>query len=129
MSSSRQIVSLILRLSLAFSFAYPAVNAVFDPSSWIGYFPPFMLGVVPDAILLHSFGALEMLLALWVLSGWKIRIPSMIMALMLLGIVMFNLSQFQVVFRDLSIMGLAIALAVMESAAPVLRVRGGAKRP
>jgi uncharacterized membrane protein YphA (DoxX/SURF4 family) len=118
-----------LRISLAFSFLYPAIHAVFEPSSWIGYFPQFMFGLVPDEILLHSFGALEILLALWVLSGWKIRIPSMIMALMLLGIVMFNLNQFEVVFRDLSIMGLAIALAVMESATPVLRVRGGAKRP
>lgn len=87
-----------------------------------------MLGFIPDAVLLHSFGALEILLALWVLSGWKIRIPSMIMALMLLGIVMFNLTQFQVVFRDLSIMGLALALAVMESATPVLRIRGGERR-
>ncbi len=102
-----------MRVSLAFAFLYPAVNAIFDPSSWIGYFPPFMMGYVPDEVLLHSFGALEALLAVWVLSGWKVHIPASLMALMLLGIVMFNIPQFQVTFRDLSILGIALALVVI----------------
>jgi uncharacterized membrane protein YphA (DoxX/SURF4 family) len=126
---SKQIVSWILRISLCFAFVYPAVSAIFSPASWIGYFPPFLLGHVPDPILLHSFGALEIALALWLLSGYKIRIPAMLMALMLLGIVMFNLSQFEIVFRDLSIAGMAVALAVMESSSPILRIRGGGRRP
>ena len=112
---SKKIVSLILRVSLAFAFIYPAVNALLDPLSWIGYFPPFLLGIVPDEVLLHSFGVLEVLLALWVLSGWKIQIPAALMALMLLGIVVFNIPQFQVTFRDLSIMGIALALLFMPS--------------
>jgi uncharacterized membrane protein YphA (DoxX/SURF4 family) len=110
---SKQLVSLILRISLAFAFVFPAVNAIFDPSSWLGYFPPFLLGVIDDTLLLHSFGALEVVLALWLLSGWKIKIPATLMALMLLAIVMFNLTQFQVVFRDLSILGIALALVCM----------------
>lgn len=110
---SKQLVSIILRVSLAFAFIYPAVNAIFDPSSWIGYFPPFIMGYVPDEVLLHSFGALEVLLALWVLSGWKVHIPASLMALMLLAIVMFNIPQFQVTFRDLSIAGIALALVVI----------------
>ncbi len=110
---SKKVVSLILRVSLAFAFIYPAVNAFFDPSSWIGYFPPFMMGFLPEQVLLHSFGALELLLALWVLSGWKVQVPASIMALMLLGIVMFNIPQFQVTFRDLSILGIALALVFM----------------
>jgi len=110
---SKQIVSLILRISLAFAFAYPAINALFDPSSWMGYFPPFVMGYIPDEVLLHSFGVLEIVLALWVLSGWKVKVPAAMMALMLLGIVVFNIPQFQVVFRDLSIAGLALALLCM----------------
>jgi uncharacterized membrane protein YphA (DoxX/SURF4 family) len=112
--SSKQIVSLILRASLAFAFIYPAVNAYFDPDSWIGYFPSFMQGYVSEPVLLHSFGILEISLSLWVLSGWKIRFPAMVMALTLLAIVMFNLTQFQIVFRDLSIAGIALALVFME---------------
>ena len=115
---SKQLVSVILRVSLAFAFLYPAVNAIFDPNSWIGYFPPFLLGHVPDLVLLHSFGALEALLALWLLSGWKMQIPAAIMALMLLAIVMFNIPQFQVTFRDLSLMGMSIALMFMQGRSP-----------
>ena len=110
---SKVLVSWILRISLAFAFAFPAINALFDPDTWIGYFPSFLTGYVEPLILLHGFGAIEILLALWVLSGWKVQIPASLMALMLLAIVMFNLSQFQVLFRDLSIMGLAIALMFM----------------
>lgn len=115
---SKKIVSLILRVSLAFAFLYPAISAYFDPATWLGYFPPFMLnmGYVSDEIMLHAFGIVEIVLAIWVLSGFKVRYPALLMALMLLAIVMFNLNQFEVVFRDLSLIGLALALIFMDSA-------------
>ena len=102
----------ILRGGLAFSFLFPAINAFFDPYSWIGYFPVFTRGFVSDTVLLHSFGVIEIIIALWILSGWKIFWPSLISFMMLVGIVFFNLSQFQIVFRDLSIAAIALALAV-----------------
>src|SRR3569623_1398624 len=120
---SKAIVSWILRISLAFSFAFPAVNAVFDPDSWVGYFPSFMSGLLDPALLLHSFGALEIILAVWVLSGWKVYIPAAVMALMLLAIVIFNFAQFQVLFRDLAIMGEALARMLMQGRS---RPRAGA---
>ena len=85
-------------------------------------------GFSPDAVLLHSFGALEVALALWVLSGWKVRVPATLMLLMLLAIVFFNLNQFQVVFRDLSIAGIALALIVIDSASVPIKIRGGGRR-
>lgn len=103
-----------MRVALAFAFIFPAVNALFDPSAWIGYFPTFVHGIVPDEVLLHTFGAIEIILALWVLSGWKIAFPSLVMAGMLVAIVAFNPSQFQILFRDLSIAVAAIGLAFMQ---------------
>ena len=108
----------LLRLGAAFAFAYPAVNAWFDPGSWIGYFPPFVLSFgesigVSNEILLHLFGAVEILLALWILSGYKLFWPSLVATAMLLTIVVFNLPQMQIVFRDLSIAALTFALALM----------------
>lgn len=108
----RDPANLVLRAGLAFAFLYPPLNALFDPDSWIGYFPHFMRGFVPDPVLLHSFGAVEVVIALWILSGWRIFWPSTAAALMLLAIAMLDLSQFQVVFRDLSIASIAIALAI-----------------
>ena len=104
---------LVLRVGVAFAFLFPALNALVDPFAWIGYFPPFTRGIVSDTLLLHVFGAVEILLALWVLSGWRIFWPSAAMTAMLLGIVVFNPNEFQILFRDLSIAAMSFALAMV----------------
>ncbi len=103
----------LVRLGVAFSFLYPPIAAYFDPYSWIGYFPSFMKGFLPDELLLHSFGILEIIIGLWILSGIRIFIPSAIAAIMLFLIVLFNWPQLDVLFRDISIALAAVALAVM----------------
>lgn len=106
-------VDWVLRAGVAFAFIYPPFNALSDPNSWVGYFPPFVLGVVTDQTLLHLFGVVEVALALWILSGWRVWLPASLAAAMLLGIVAFNIPQFQVLFRDISIAAAALALALM----------------
>lgn len=107
-------VSLILRTGLAFAFLYPAISAVFNPLAWIGYFPEFARAIIPnDTLLLHLFGLAEAVIGLWLLSGKHIFYPSVAAAVFLLLIVAFNFSQMDVVFRDLSIFAIAIALVVL----------------
>lgn len=102
----------ILRIGVAFAFAYPALNAVSNPDSWIGYFPQFLLtSGVPHEVLLHGFGVVEIILAVWILWGWRIEAPAAIATLMLVAIVVLNLTQFEVLFRDLSIAAASAALA------------------
>jgi uncharacterized membrane protein YphA (DoxX/SURF4 family) len=104
---------LALRVGAAFAFLYPPVAALSDPVSWASYFPSFVRALPFDQlIILHSFGAIEAVLALWILSGRNIRIPSLVATAMLIGIVAFNLGQMDVVFRDLSIAALTLALAL-----------------
>ena len=105
---------LALRIGAALAFLYPPLSALFgDPYTWFGYFPAFLQGYVPDLVLLHAFGVVEVLIGLWMLSGYKIFIPALLATAMLLGIVVFNLSQFDVLFRDVSIACLTFALALM----------------
>ncbi len=111
--SSARVANLILRSGLAFAFLYPPINAISDPNAWIGYFPGFMYGILPDQVLLHSFGFLEVLIALWILSGWRIFFPCAIATLMLAAIVVFNVHNLQVLFRDVSIAAMALALAMV----------------
>ena len=66
-------VDLLLRVGVAFAFLYPALSALYNPFAWIGYFPAFTLGIVPDLVLLHSFGAVEIIIGVWILSGKKIH--------------------------------------------------------
>lgn len=106
-------VDWILRIGLAFAFLYPPIDAIFDPYSWLGYFPSWMHGYVPDMVLLHGFGLIEVLVALWILSGCRIFLPSCVAFLMLLAIVIVDGNgQFEILFRDLSIASIALALAV-----------------
>lgn len=119
----------LLRIGLAFAFLYPPIDALIDPTSWLGYFPGFIttlfhLVSVPlklsDVVLLHGFGLIEVVLAVWVLFGRRVRIPALIMALMLFAIVGFNLdpSNFSVLFRDVSIAFAALALAFWRHGTP-----------
>jgi len=112
--SNKKIISLILRIGLAFAFLYPPVAAFFDPFSWIGYFPQFMREIVSnDTLLLHSFGALEIVIAFWFLWGKKLLIPGIAASAMLLAIILFNWSQMDILFRDFSILAMAIALVIL----------------
>jgi len=101
----------LLRIGVGFAFLYPPISAIFNPFAWIGYFPLFVTNIFPDAIvLLHIFGVIEVIVGLWILSGKNIFIPSAVAALMLAGIIIFNFSQMDVLFRDVSILLMAVAL-------------------
>ncbi len=110
--STESALNLLLRAGVAFAFLYPPLNALVDPNAWIGYFPDFVHEYVSDEVLLYSFGLVEIVLGLWILSGYKILIPSLLATLMLVSIVAFNFNQLQVLFRDLSIALAALYLAL-----------------
>jgi len=101
-------------MGVAFAFIYPAISAWIHPFSWIGYFPPFVLAIAGsyDMVLLHAFGIVEIGIALWILFGRNIVIPSTLAAAMLFGIVVSNISQIDVLFRDIPIFIMAVVLAL-----------------
>jgi len=111
--SREQQVHVVLRIGTAFAFLYPPIRALNDPISWISYFPQVIRSLPFDSlVLLHGFGIIEIVLALWILSGWRIRVPAVLATGMLLAIVMFNVADFDVLFRDLSLAALTLALAL-----------------
>ena len=106
---------LLMRLAVAFSFLYPAVSAWFDPDAWIGYFPGFLLNLAGtnSELLLHAWGLLEIALALWIVFGKLVYIPSAIAAIALIAVVIANPGQFPILFRDISIALAAASLALI----------------
>ncbi len=106
-----------LRAGAAFAFIYPAVNAWGDPNAWVGYFPQFVLDAgaalgASDIVVLHAFGALEIVIGVWFLWGRKLFWPAAAATAILLLIVGFHTEHMQVVFRDLSIAAMTFALAL-----------------
>ncbi len=108
-----RLAKFILRAGVAFAFLYPPIDALTNPYDWVGYFPSFVHGYVPDLVLLHIFGAVEIIIALWLLWGRNIFWPAALATLMLLGIIVFNPGNFVVLFRDLSIAAASLSLALM----------------
>jgi uncharacterized membrane protein YoaK (UPF0700 family) len=107
------LIYLMLRIGVAFVFIYPAIAALTSPIEWVGYLPDFILSApVNEFVVLHIVGAIEVIIALWILSGRQIFIPSVAGSVILFGIVVLNLSQFEVIFRDVGLLAMTGALAV-----------------
>lgn len=110
----------LLRLGVAFAFLYPPINAFIDPYAWVGYFPMFVKVLAPEMLLLHVFGVVEIIIGLWILSGRRIFLPSALATVLLAMIVLFNVGDFQVLFRDVAIALMALALAVLNRPKPTV---------
>lgn len=104
----------LLRTAVAFAFLYPPIDAFFHPDSWVGFFPVFIRDQMSPSLLLSAWGIVEILIALWILSGKRIFIPSLMAALSLMLIVLFNFSLIDILFRDIAI-ALAAASLVWSS--------------
>lgn len=106
---------ILLRIGVAIAFIYPPVSAWFNADSWLGYFPGFVVGtfgLFGTTVLLHAFGVFEIIIGLWILSGKHILVPSTLATLTLTLIILFNINQMDVLFRDISIALMSLALVV-----------------
>jgi uncharacterized membrane protein YphA (DoxX/SURF4 family) len=98
---------------LAFAFAYAAISAFITPSAWVGYLPGFVFDLpIPATTLLALFGVGEIILALWLLSGRQTFIASVIAFFLLIAIPVLHLEQMSILFRDVALAMVALALAV-----------------
>lgn len=103
---------LLLRLGISFAFLFASIDRFFNPFSWIGYVPPFFGTFMPEEAALYLFGVIGIVLAVWILSGKKIFWPSVFAAVLLLANVALNAGEFDILFRDVTIAAMALALAV-----------------
>jgi type II secretory pathway pseudopilin PulG len=111
-----KLISLLLRVSIASSLLYAALAAFLEPTSWVGFLPSFIRSLpIEDIFLLNGFGAIEVIIALWIFLGKRIFIPSAAAAVLLLSIVIFNFSQINILFRDFSLALAALALTALSS--------------
>lgn len=103
----------LLQLGLAAVFLYAAAASFLDPVSWAGFFPPFLKNIIDAKTLLAIFSVYEIILTVWILSGFKLFYASLISAATLAGIIALNLGALDILFRDFAILFSAVALAVL----------------
>ena len=102
--------SVLLRFGLAFVFLYAAVAGFIAPQNWVGYLPGFATAILPANVLLAILGLYEIILGLLLLFKGDVHWPALLAFLTLVGITFVNLSQFDVVFRDVGLAFAALAL-------------------
>jgi uncharacterized membrane protein YphA (DoxX/SURF4 family) len=100
----------LLRLGLAFVFAYAGISSLRDPNEWIGYLPHFLAAASYSHTLIKVFAALELGLATWLASGKFVRYAAAAASMMLAGIVLANPANMIITFRDVGLICMALAL-------------------
>ena len=110
----QELIEILLRVGVAIAFIYPAVEATFYPNTWIGFFPLWMRNLPIDNILmLHIFGISEIIIALWILFGKRIFIPSILASGYLFFIILINWRFMDMLFRDIAIFAIPLSLAII----------------
>lgn len=108
-----RLVSFFLRSGLAIVFLYAGIASLLAPENWIGFVPGFIINIFPAPVFLVLFSIYEISLGLWLLSNKKIFQASILSALTMVIIVVANLFLFDIVFRDIAILFMAIALIIL----------------
>lgn len=115
---NQKLPSLFLRIGLAAVFIYAALAVFLDPFSWIGFFPKWLRALAPDQLLLLGHSVSELILGLWLLSGWKTFYAALISALVLVAIVVSSPGMLDITFRDVGLALAALALAALSFRPP-----------
>lgn len=113
------LVSFLLRIGLGAAFLYAAIASFLEPESWIGFFPIWLRNLAPANYLLMTFSIYEIILAIWLFSSKKIFYAASLATLTLAGIIVFNISTLDIIFRDIPILFLALALMVIHKEASI----------
>ncbi len=116
MTNNEEMVRFLLRAGIAFSFIYTAVAIFLNPLSWTGYFPNFLLKIFSgnEILLLYIFSISEILIAIWILIGRNARLPSILASIYLTLIIISNFQFMDIIFRDISILAMALSLTILE---------------
>lgn len=106
----------LLQLGLAFVLVYAAIDAFAHPADWIGFVPKWVTEYgITRQMALQAHSILEIILGVWLLSSWKVRVAAVLTALDMLLIIFadgFSRAIFLITFRDVGLFFAAVYLAL-----------------
>ena len=85
-----------------------------NPVDFLKYIPAFVSQAIPLQVFFLIFGIFESILALWFLSGKRTEYAGLISFFVMMAIVVFNLSLFSILFRDITIAFASLALTALD---------------
>ena len=108
--ASTHLAVTVLRWGIAFVFFFAAVATMLNPNAWAMYIPSFILSIVPVKVFLVVFGFFQIILAVWLFTGKRLRLSSAIACVTLIVIVIATLDSLDETFRDVGLTLAAFAL-------------------
>jgi uncharacterized membrane protein YphA (DoxX/SURF4 family) len=106
-------ISLFLRIGLAIGFVYAAISSLLNPTNWIGFVPDFVEILISKELFLTLYSVFEIVLGLFLILNYKTFYVSIVSTATLFFITIGNLSAFDIVFRDVAILFMSVALNVL----------------
>lgn len=103
----------ILRWGLAFVFFYAAIAALLNPGDWILFLPGFLAASPYARIALTMFSLYQLILAGVLFWGKQLYWASLLATITLAGIVVMNVQESSIVFRDVGLAFSSLALFEM----------------
>lgn len=114
--------ALLLRVGLALTLLYAAVDSLRNPNDWIGYLPNILDDFNPT-LLLKMLSIAQIGLSIWLLSGKYVHLAGLACAVAFTAVLLPNLAVLQITFRDIGLVAAALALAVLGFAAKTTAAR------
>ncbi|MBS3149775.1 DoxX family membrane protein [Candidatus Woesearchaeota archaeon] len=107
---NKYLASFFLRVGLGTVFLYAAIASLLSPGSWSVFIPDTVNYILKDNIFLTIFSISEIVLSLWLFSGKKTYIASIVASVTIILIIIFNIESLDLIFRDIAILASALAL-------------------
>jgi len=104
------LISFLLRSGLAIAFFYAGISSFLNPTNWIGFVPNFVNLIIPKEIFLIIFSTYQILLGIGLLSDYKTFALSILSSATLFLILFGNILNLDILFRDVAILFMALAL-------------------
>lgn len=124
-AKSDQVLSLMLRIGLAFTFAYAGIDAIREPAVWAAFLPPIAFKYAPMNLVLDGFSISQLVLTIALLWKKSSFYAAAVSATTLAGITISSLimdpSSILIVFRDIGLFFASIALMFAEIPQKLLR--------
>src|SRR5690349_11056953 len=90
--ANNQFAATCLRVGLAFVFLYASIAGLRNPAAWEPFLPALLTDHISPDLLLKFFDLLQLVIVVWLISGWQVRYAAALSALMLAGITITNLA-------------------------------------
>lgn len=102
---------ILIRIGLVFVFLYAGAEALIQPLNWVGFVPPWADKLISRELSLTMLSIFQIFLSLWLLSGFKERYSAWAASIFLVIVIIQNLGQMDILFRDVGLLFSSSALA------------------